>query len=302
MYKYQIEGRWRTDFVSKKEIRNLLIKGSLTPYCFIQDSGVGSQKSMICKHPDFEASAHTDWAKLRKVRSLFNQLWKGQLDAIMSGIVQRVGHSQSSNPEGGEQIIQNLRMQIEDGDILDLIDHFCRQEDANGVMDNEIFRRTTNGFPKIIDDLPFSKCGETLDNEVYQQKKAAVLEWVNNENLRNYHKLVYAFKSATEVLYVGKTENIWIRFSQDHFVSDIDGTNGRRFCHECKSIEVYNVKGNIDGDHRVSNFESLMIYRHGTPDNDNRPRYNATGGVNLSRGPIYKLHHFISKEVDELKS
>ena len=110
MYKYQIEGRWRTDFVSKKEIRNLLIKGSLTPYCFIQDSGVGSQKSMICKHPDFEASAHTDWAKLRKVRSLFNQLWKGQLDAIMSGIVERVGHSQSSNPEGGEKIIQNLRM------------------------------------------------------------------------------------------------------------------------------------------------------------------------------------------------
>ena len=302
MYKYQIEGRWSTDFVSKKEIRNLLIKGTLTPYCFIQDSGLGSQKSMICKHPDFEDSAHADWAKLRKVRSLFNQLWKGQLDAIMSGIVERVGHCQSSNPQGGEQIIQNLRMQIEDGDILELIDHFCRQEDANGLMDNEIFRRTTSGFPKIIDDLPFSESGETLENKVYQQKKADVLEWINNENLRNYQRLVYAFKLETGVLYVGKTQNIELRFSQDHFVSDRDGTNGRRFCHECQSIEVYNVNGNIDGDHGVSNFESLMIYRHGTPDNDNRPRYNGTGGVNLSRGPIYKLHHFISKEVDELKS
>lgn len=306
MFKYQIEGRWRTEFVSKEEIRKLLIKGTLTPYCFIQDSGVGSQKSMICKHPDFEASAHTDWAKLRKVRSLFNQLWKGQLDAIMSGIVERVGPNQSSFPIGGEQITQDIREKINDVDFIPLINEFCRNEESVGLFNNEIKRRTTVGFPKFINNLPFSEEGHHLDSITYENKIQTVSDEINN--LGPIPPVVYAFLSHEKVIYVGQANVLIERFfgngiatrSGGHFFAKHG--KGRKFCHECTSIAVYRVNGNIDSVYGLDNFESLMIHHHGTPCNNEKPKYNESPGRNIIQGPIHKYQTFISKEVDELKT
>ena len=47
---------------------------------------------------------------------------------------------------------------------------------------------------------------------------------------------------------------------------------------------------------RDLNLENLMIYRHGAPETNNKPKYNESSGVNLNRGPVYKLQHFITKE------
>ena len=220
----------------------------------------------------------------------------------MSGIVERVGYDQSVNPIGGETILSDMRSKIDDADIIELVDKFCRSKIEEGVLDNEIKRRTNGGSPYTIENLSFASDGGQLRDDKIVEKIDKIKEWIDQQALRNISRVCYVFKSAVEVLYVGKTENIVQRFFNEHFVSEIDGINGRRFFHECSAIEVYNVNGNIDGVYGLNNFESLMIYRHGTPENDNKPKYNRSAGVNLTRGPVYKLHHFISKEVDELKS
>jgi hypothetical protein len=300
MYAYKIEDQWSQNAIEHIEIRKLLMKGTLSPYDFVKaEDGVAS---MICKHSDFEGQAFEDWGKLRGIRTKLNTLWKGQLDAIMSGIVERVGPNQSIEPIGGETILSDIRSKIDDADIIELVDKFCRSKIEEGVLDNEIKRRTNGGAPYTIENLSFARDGGQLRDDKIVEKIDKIKEWINQQGLRNISRVCYVFKSAVEVLYVGKTENIVQRFFNEHFVSEIDGINGRRFFHECSAIEVYNVNGNIDGVYGLNNFESLMIYRHGTPENDNKPKYNRSAGVNLTRGPVYKLHHFISKEVDELKS
>lgn len=300
MYTYKIEDQWSQNAINHIEIRKLLMKGTLSPYDFVKaGDGVAT---MICKHSDFEEQVFQDWGKLRGIRTKLNTLWKGQLDAIMSGIVERVGPDQSVNPIGGETILGDMRSKIDDADIIELVDQFCRSKIEEGALDNEIKWRTNGGAPHTIENLSFASDGNHLGGEQFEEKVNLVKSWVNRIPLSDKPLVCYVFKSDSQVLYVGQTVNLVDRFFNGHFVSEKDGINGRRFCHESSAIEVYIVNGTIGGRYGLDNFESLMIYRHGAPETNNKPKYNESSGVNLNRGPVYKLQHFITKEVDELKS
>ena len=93
----------------------------------------------------------------------------------------------------------------------------------------------------------------------------------------------------------------------DLFDIDGDDTSYAHFLNPCRNhpkLKIHLIPGNHDTEKsmRDLNLENLMIYRHGAPETNNKPKYNESSGVNLNRGPVYKLQHFITKEVDELKS
>ena len=63
-----------------------------------------------------------------------------------------------------------MRSKIDDADIIELVDKFCRSKIEEGVLDNEIKRRTNGGAPYTIENLSFASDGGQLRDDKIVEK------------------------------------------------------------------------------------------------------------------------------------
>ena len=285
-YRSKVDDQWVLQSVTKEQIEELLIRGTLTPYDFVKvennNDGINgySDPVMIIRLQEFE-SAEKLSTELRKIRLKYQSLWDGQLDEIMalisSGLKVTLAGNAINNPEPSlkdhrenfepEEILSDVRKGWQDGNNPNSLD---------GLVGREIDRRKKESEPNS------KKIVTTIDKPKIQQ----IYEYLSAEGLDS-KKGVYVFKSHGNVIYVGKTVSQNFRIRLNQHVGD-----ERPFVEEFEEMEFYCLdQRQGSAKNRIGEFESLMIFKH-------NPKYNEQ---NQTSQTINAALEILRTEIEELK-
>jgi hypothetical protein len=304
LYKYRnkISGSLIDQPVDKDMILELVTRGTLTPYDFVEICVEGNDDPTLKMISEVLPESIKKWALLRKIRSYFNKLWEAQLDDIMAMISS--GQHPNLQLRQAERTLEEFRNQLNFSSIENELKRLWDEGDGSKFVSNEIkYRKRANDPVELIDLYPVS------DDEGYLSaddldKKYQDLEQKLQERSRD--RGVYVFWSGEEPTYVGKArQNFGQRFGQ-HFekqkllcIKNQFDENEVRFLHDATKVQLYTLKISV-GNKPISEFESLMIFYLGNADNKFRPRDNRNSGS--SKNPLGVALNIIEQEIAELKT
>ncbi len=307
-YRDKVNGQWISELVSRGRILELVTRGTLTPYDFVQE---GESKPQMIRNVFPEAEDH--WAKLRKIRVQLNRLWEAQLDDIMAIVSSGLLSKTMGKQRRCETSLKSLRKNFSSDQIKDEIKRLWSGEPSSSFIEDEIKHRMLKGDPKTFElHPPSSGITEGLLSEEDFKEKFENLEQDLKKHLKKKSVKktgVYVFWAGEQVTYVGEaTVGFKKRFKQhynnqkglkDKYPSDIKSCDIKDnwFLHDATKVELYMLK-NL-GTQSISEFESLMIFNHGDPDNKYLPRDNKKSGSSMA--PVEVAMKIIDSEIRELK-
>ena len=305
-YKYRDRdnGDWIKNPVSEERIQEFVRRGTLTPYDFVKE-GESDPQMIYNAFPE----AKENWTLLRNIRLKLNKLWEAQLDEIMAIVSSGLLSKTKEKQRRCETSLKNFRKKFSSDQIKDEIKRLWSDEPNSSFIEDEIKYRKLKSDPKTFDlRAPSSGKKEGLLSEEDFKEKFESLEQDLKKPLKK--KGVYVFWAGEKVTYVGEaTVGFKKRFNQhyndqkgltDKYPSDINPSdiNDKWFLHDATKLELYMLKKL--GTQSISEFESLMIFRHGDPDNNYLPRDNKQSGS--STAPVEVALKIIDSEIRELKS
>ena len=304
LYKYRnkITGILIDQPVDKDMILELVSRGTLTPYDFVQICVDGNDDPSLKMITEVFPESIEKWALLRKIRSYFNKLWEAQLDDIMAMISS--GQHPNLQLRQAERTLEDFRNKLTFSSIENELKKLWNTGDSSNFVRNEImYRKRANDPVEIIDLYPVAGEEEYLSADDLDKKYQDLEEKLQS---RSRDRGVYVFWSGDEPTYVGKArQNFGQRFSQ-HFEkqkllcdqNQFD-ENDVRFLHDATKVQLYTLKMNV-GDKPITEFESLMIFYRGNSNNKFRPRDNRNSGS--SDNPLQVALKIIEQEIAELKT
>ena len=304
LYKYRnkITGILIDQPVDKDMILELVSRGTLTPYDFVQICVDGNDDPSLKMITEVFPESIEKWALLRKIRSYFNKLWEAQLDDIMAMISS--GQHPNLQLRQAERTLEDFRNKLTFSSIENELKKLWNTGDSSNFVRNEImYRKRANDPVEIIDLYPVAGEEEYLSADDLDKKYQDLEEKLQS---RSRDRGVYVFWSGDEPTYVGKArQNFGQRFSQ-HFEkqkllcdqNQFD-ENDVRFLHDATKVQLYTLKMNV-GDKPITEFESLMIFYRGNANNKFRPRDNRNSGS--SDNPLQVALKIIEQEIAELKT
>jgi len=305
LYKYRnkISGILIDQPVDKDIILELVSRGTLTPYDFVQicpqgNDGDPSPKMISEVFPE----SIKKWASLRKIRSYFNKLWEAQLDDIMAMISS--GQHPNLQLRQAERTLEDFRNKLTFSSIENELKKLWNKGDNSKFVRNEImYRKRANDPVELTDLFPVADEKEYLSSDDLD-KKYQDLEQKSQKKRKD--RGVYVFWSGDEPTYVGKaTKNFGRRF-KEHYKKQKKlcgknqfDENDVRFLHDATKVQLYTLKMSV-GDKPITEFESLMIFYRGNANNKFRPRDNRNSGS--SDNPLQVALKIIEQEIAELKT
>jgi len=311
-YKYRdkVSGQWFSEAVDEQRILEFVTRGTLTPYDFVliceNNEDDSKEKKMI---RDEFPEAEDKWTLLRNIRLKLNKLWEAQLDEIMAIVSSGLLSKTKEKQRRCETSLKSFRKNFSSDQIKDEIKRLWNDEPSSSFIEDEIKHRMLKGNPKTFDlRPPSSGITEGLLSEEDFKEKFENLEQDLKKPLKK--RGVYVFWAGEQVTYVGEaTVGFKKRFNQhyndqkgltDKYPSDINPSDiyDKWFLHDATKLELYMLK-NL-GAQSISEFESLMIFHHGDPDNNYLPRDNKQSGS--STAPVEVALKIIDTEIRELKS
>ncbi len=299
-YRSKVHGKWLDEPVEADRILEFVTRGTLTPYDFVLKEGETDSEMILDEFPE----AEDKWAKLRKIRVKLNKLWEAQLDEIMaiisSGLHEKISSRQS------EHSLEKFRNHFRSHFIQDELKGLWSDGVSSQFIKNEINYRKLAGDPKeSINLTPNAEEKKYLNFSDLDHKYQDLKQSLKSRRVLK-DRGVYVFWSGDEVTYVGKARKNFGRRFKEHFskqksLCDKEQFDEKdvRFLHDATKVELYFLKMNI-GSKPITEFESLMIFRHGKPDNKFQPRDNRNSGS--SHNPLEVALTIIDQEVSELKS
>lgn len=324
-YKYRdkVSGQWISEAVDEQRILEFVTRGTLTPYDFVliceNNEDDPKEKKMIREvwsrenaekakknGLDMPEIAEEKWAMLRKIRLDLNRLWKAQLDDIMAIISSGLPRNREEMQRQSEPSLGNFRKEYESSDMEVHIKSVWGQSGSLDFIKDEIKYRQ-NATDPLRFDLESSSAtkGQILSKKDFDEKCQKLKK--NLKTRKAWVKRgVYVFYSGEEVTYVGKaTKSFGDRFKQ-HFrdqknlsTKDHLFKKDKRFLHDTTKLKLYTLKMSVGKD-PIAEFESLMIFLHGIPDEDHLPRDNWNSGC--SSTPLGVAINIVQNEIEELKS
>jgi hypothetical protein len=304
LYKYRskISGILIDQPVDKDMMLELVSRGTLTPYDFVQICVDGNDDQTPKMISEVFPESIEKWALLRKIRSYFNKLWEAQLDDIMAMISS--GQHPNLQLRQAERTLEDYRNNLTFNSIENELKKLWDEGNGSKFVSNEIkYRKRANDPVEITDLYPVAGEEEYLSADDLDKKYQDLEEKLH---LRSWDRGVYVFWSGDEPTYVGKArQNFGQRFSQ-HFEkqkllcdqNQFD-ENDVRFLHDATKVQLYTLKISV-GDKPITEFESLMIFYRGNSNNKFRPRDNRNSGS--SDNPLQVALKIIEQEIAELKT
>ena len=243
-YRDKVNGQWITFFVTAKQIRELVINGTLNPYDFIRKNvnEVGKdpqwKKFMIRKNADEEITQEEefkdivqDWTKLLSVRTKLDQLWKAQRDSLLAKITQ-TDSEKTLDKTRGDKIpfkpihktgnisqVHRFVKDIEESclsywrkaeDILETLGNNepegCLQKEIKNGVRADCFK---NPNKYCIDGL---ERVEVIDGEAYEKKKQKVRDWLSRSGFYNKWGVYIFYNGDGKPEYIGEAAPFTDRF------------------------------------------------------------------------------------------
>ena len=304
LYKYRskITGILIDQPVDKDMILELVSRGTLTPYDFVQICVDGNDDPSLKMITEVFPESIEKWALLRKIRSYFNKLWEAQLDDIMAMISS--GQHPNLQLRQAERTLEDFRNKLTFSSIENELKKLWNTGDSSNFVRNEImYRKRANDPVELTDLFPVADEKEYLSADDLDKKYQDIEDKLQS---RSRDRGVYVFWSGDEPTYVGKArQNFGQRFSQ-HFEkqkllcdqNQFD-ENDVRFLHDATKVQLYTLKMSV-GEKPITEFESLMIFYRGNSNNKFRPRDNRNSGS--SDNPLQVALKIIEQEIAELKT
>ena len=304
LYKYRnkISGSLIEQPVDKNIILELVTRGTLTPYDFVQVSVEGNDDPTPKMISEVLPESIKMWALLRKIRSYFNKLWEAQLDDIMGMISS--GQHPNLQLRQAERTLEGFRNQLTFSAIENELKKLWNRGDNSKFVRNEImYRKGANDPVGLIDLCPVPNEGEYLSSDDLD-KKYQDLEQKSQKKRKD--RGVYVFWSGDEPTYVGKAVKNFGRRFKDHYKKQKKlcdnirfDEKDVRFLHDATKVQLYTLKMSV-GDKPITEFESLMIFYRGNDNNKFRPRDNRNSGSRDN--PLQVALNIIEQEIAELKT
>jgi len=313
-YRDKVNGQWISEPVEEQRILGFVTRGTLTPYDFVRKEGGGKPQMIRDTFP----KAEEHWAMLRKIRVQLNRLWEAQLDDIMAIVSSGLMSKSGQKLRRCETSLKEFRQKFPLEEFKDEVKRLWKKnkdnednEEGQNFVQNEInYRRRSTDPLKFDIRPPRSGVKEGLLSEEDFSEKFSFLEKDLKEKNLNKNG-VYVFYAGEEVTYVGEASNFGKRFKdhygeQKHLANEYppdtnpsDMEDEKWFLHDATKLELYELKPSA-GTQSRSEFESLMIFHHGKPENNYKPRDNKKAGS--SSAPVQVALKIVEAEIRELKS
>jgi hypothetical protein len=304
LYKYRskISGSFIDQPVDKDMILELVSRGTLTPYDFVQICVDGNDDPTPKMISEVFPESIKKWALLRKIRLYFNKLWEAQLDDIMAMISS--GQHPNLQQRQSERTLEDFRNKSTFSSIENDLKKLWDEGDGSKFVSNEIkYRKRANDPVELIDLYPVAGEDKYLSGDDLDKKYQDLEQKL--QSIRR-DRGVYVFWSGDEPTYVGKARKNFGRRFKEHYkkqkklcVKNQFDENDVRFLHDATKVQLYTLKMSV-GEKPITEFESLMIFYRGNANNKFRPRDNRNSGS--SENPLQVALKIIEQEIAELKT